>query len=125
MREVDTGLPRITPISWATISGGIVCTAHVPLLDDGSFETGASRAQLQRVFHNLEVSLAAAGGSLSDVMQVVVYLVDMGDFEILNEVWASTFAEPRPSRAVVGCCCLAVPGIGVSLTAIAHLQRPG
>jgi enamine deaminase RidA (YjgF/YER057c/UK114 family) len=96
-------------------------TAHVPVRSDGSFETGPVAMQLRRTFANLRTATEAAGGSMADVMQVVVYLVDVNDFPTLNQVWIEVFGEPRPSRAVVGCSALAVDGVKVTITATACL----
>ena len=126
MRDaVPTGLPQVSPISWATVCDRLLCTAHVPLRADGTFETGPTSTQLRQTFANLGAAMDAAGGSLADVLQVVVYLVDVNDFPTLNEVWVDVFAEPRPSRAVVGCSALAVDGVRVTITATACLpHRP-
>lgn len=123
MKAVDTGQPSVTPISWATVADRLLCTAQVPIRTDGTFESGGGEAQLRQVFANLRTAVEAGGGSLADVMQVVVYLVDMDDFFPLNRVWSETFAEPRPSRAVIGCSALAFEGLRVSITATAWLAE--
>jgi 2-iminobutanoate/2-iminopropanoate deaminase len=125
VKAVDTGLPSVSPISWATMAGEVLCTAHVPLRPDGTFETGSVELQLRQVFANLKASVEAAGGSLRDVLQVVVYLLDMRAFGALNLAWTETFADPRPSRAVIGCSALAVDGIEVCITATAVISPVG
>ncbi len=63
-------------------------------------------AQILRVFENLKAVAEAAGGSLSDVVKLNVYLTDLGNFAKVNEVMARYFAEPFPARAAVGVASL-------------------
>ena len=63
-------------------------------------------AQILRVFENLQAVAEAAGGSLSDVVKLNVYLTDLGNFAKVNEVMARYFAEPFPARAAVGVASL-------------------
>ena len=59
-------------------------------------------AQIERVFENLKAVAEAAGGSLSDVVKLNVYLTDLGNFAKVNETMARYFSEPFPARAAVG-----------------------
>ncbi|MDD3482907.1 RidA family protein [Azovibrio restrictus] len=59
-------------------------------------------AQIVRVFENLKAVAEAAGGSLSDVVKLNVYLTDLGNFAKVNETMARYFSEPYPARAAVG-----------------------
>ena len=59
-------------------------------------------AQIERVFENLKAVAEAAGGSLSDVVKLNVYLTDLGNFAKVNEYMARYFSEPFPARAAVG-----------------------
>lgn len=63
---------------------------------------GDIAAQVERVIDNLASVARAAGGSLSDVVRVTVYLVDLAHFPVVNEVMARRFSPPYPARAVVG-----------------------
>lgn len=58
-------------------------------------------AQCHKVFKNLKAVVNAAGGELSDIVQLTIYLTDLSCFSTLNEVMASYFAEPYPARAAV------------------------
>jgi reactive intermediate/imine deaminase len=62
--------------------------------------------QIRRVFENLAAIAEAAGGTLSDIVKLTVYLVDQGDYAALNRVMAEYFREPYPARAVVGAVSL-------------------
>ena len=59
-------------------------------------------AQIIRVFENLKAVAEAAGGQLSDIVKVNVYLTDLAHFSRVNEVMTRYFAPPYPARAAVG-----------------------
>ena len=59
-------------------------------------------AQIVRVFENLKAVAEAAGGSLSDVVKLNVFLTDLGHFARVNETMARYFSKPFPARAAVG-----------------------
>ncbi len=81
---------------------------------------GDVRAQAHRVFANLAAVAAAAGGGLDDVVKLNVYLADVRDFPIINEVMSEYFSEPYPARAALGVAALP-KGAGVEIEAIMHL----
>jgi 2-iminobutanoate/2-iminopropanoate deaminase len=88
-----------------TVSAGQVlyCSGQIPL-DPGSGElvgAGDVRAQTERVLENLGAVLAAGGASFSSVVKTTIYLVDLGDFAVVNEVYARYFAEDPPARATI------------------------
>ena len=58
--------------------------------------------QIVRVFENLKAVAEAAGGSLSDVVKLNVFLTDLSNFAKVNETMAKYFGEPFPARAAVG-----------------------
>jgi len=62
--------------------------------------------QIQRVFDNLAAVARAAGGSLADVVKLNVYLTDLKNFPLVNEIMARHFREPYPARAAVGVAAL-------------------
>lgn len=62
--------------------------------------------QIDQVFRNLSVIVAAAGGSPADVVKVNLYLVDLAHFQLVNEIMPRYFSAPYPARAVVGVAAL-------------------
>jgi 2-iminobutanoate/2-iminopropanoate deaminase len=118
---VNTGLPEAAPIAWAARAGGHVWTAHVPVRDDRTFETGDIDAQTRLTLDNLRRAMEAAGGGLCDVVQVVIYLTDVSEAAAVSRVWAEVFEAPYPNRAIIGVSALAIPGIRIELTATAVL----
>ena len=63
-------------------------------------------AQIHQVFKNLAAVASAAGGSLSDVVKLNVFLTDLGHFPRVNEIMAAYFSQPYPARAAVGVAAL-------------------
>ena len=59
-------------------------------------------AQAEQVFKNLTAVCEASGGELQDMIKVQIYLTDLGQFAIVNEVMAKHFREPYPTRAAIG-----------------------
>jgi len=64
--------------------------------------TGDTRAEIKRVFDNLVAVAQAAGGTLDDAVKVNVYLTDLKNFTLVNEVMTEYFKEPFPARAAIG-----------------------
>lgn len=62
--------------------------------------------QIARVLDNLRAVAQAAGGDLSDLVRVTVYLTDLGHFSKVNEAMARYFSAPYPARAAVGVASL-------------------
>ena len=64
--------------------------------------SGDTRAQIERVFDNLASVAEAAGGTLANAVKLTVYLTDLKNFALVNEVMAKYFGEPFPARAAIG-----------------------
>lgn len=62
--------------------------------------------QIRRVFDNLQAVAEAAGGSLNDIVKLNVFLTDLSDFPIVNEIMAEYFHQPYPARAAIGVAAL-------------------
>jgi reactive intermediate/imine deaminase len=72
----------------------------------GQLLTGDMREQVRQVFRNLAAVAGAAGATLADAVRVTVYLTDLKDFAVVNEVMAEFFAAPYPARAAIGVASL-------------------
>jgi reactive intermediate/imine deaminase len=85
----------------------IYLSGQIPL-DPKSMQlvTGDTRAEIKRVFDNLAAVAAAAGGSLANAVKLNVYLTDLKNFALVNEVMAEYFEEPYPARAAIGVAAL-------------------
>ena len=71
------------------------------VVTDGSFETGPIERQAEVTFDNLRRIVTAAGGTMDDVTQVLIYLTDPAAFDGMNEVYRRFFDPPYPNRATV------------------------
>ena len=67
---------------------------------------GDIAVQVRQVFENLAAVAAAAGGSLNDCVKVHVFLTDLVNFPVVNQVMAEFFTEPYPARAAIGVAAL-------------------
>ena len=86
---------------------------------DGSIETGDIRTQSTCTLESLKASLEKAGSSLADVIHLTIYLTDMAERPVFNEVYCAYFKKPYPVRCAVGVSALADPGMRVEVTAMA------
>ncbi len=99
------------------LSGQIALDPATMLVVDGDIST-----QIHRVFDNLKAVAEAAGGDFSDVVKLNVFLTDLGNFPIVNEIMAEYFVQPYPARAAVGVAALP-RGVGVEMDAIMVLRN--
>ena len=94
-------------------------TGEVASNPDGT--TGDMGAQTHRVLQNLSAIVESAGGSLGDVVRTTVFLVDLSDFAVVNEIYATYFDEPAPARSTVQVAALP-KGVRLEIDAIAVLS---
>jgi enamine deaminase RidA (YjgF/YER057c/UK114 family) len=121
MKEiVDVGLPPLKqPFSWAVKAAGLLFTAHGPVRSDGTIDTGPIEAQARLTFANLRRAVVAAGGSLSDVTQVLIYMTDVADMPAIDRVYREFFEAPYPNRSSMGVSALVMPGMKIEIVAYA------
>ena len=58
--------------------------------------------QIRRVFDNLDAVARASGGSLADIAKLNIYLTNLQNFPLINEIMADYFQQPYPARAAIG-----------------------
>lgn len=87
------------------VSGGrTLYTSGQISLDPASGEivgAGDVAAQTRQVLDNLAAVLAEAGMKFSDVVRAGIFLQDLGDFAVVNEIYAERFDAAPPARATV------------------------
>ena len=101
----------IGPYSPIVAAGGFLITSGqlgVVPGDDGAPQLveGGTRAQLTQALANADALLATMGADRTDVVKATVFVVDMGEFGIVNEVWSGYFGEHRPARSAIGVAAL-------------------
>ena len=118
----SSGPQKVSPFSHAVRAGDyLFVTGQMPTLknDNTKLVDGGIEAQTHQVMKNLLEVLNAAGSSLEKVIFARVYLVNFGDFDKMNSVYASYFAEDKlPARTCIGVTGLAV-GASVEIDFIA------
>lgn len=117
--QTDKAPQAIGTYSQAVRAGDTVyLSGQIPLVP-GTQElvSGDMRAQIARVFENLKAVAQAAGGSLADVTKLNVFLTDLANFPLVNEVMPQYFAQPYPARAAIGVAALP-KGASVEMDAI-------
>ena len=62
--------------------------------------------QIRRVFDNVKAVCEAAGGQLSDIVKLNIYLTDLSNFQLVNQIMGEYFAQPYPARAAIGVASL-------------------
>ncbi|MCP5151664.1 MAG: RidA family protein [Ectothiorhodospiraceae bacterium] len=79
----------------------VYLSGQIPL-DPATMEmVEGTREQITRVFENLRAVARAAGGDLDRLVKLTVFLTDLGDFPVVNEVMTSMFESPYPARSAV------------------------
>lgn len=63
-------------------------------------------AQIRRVFDNLKAVCEAAGGNLEDIAKLNIFLTDLSNFQLVNQIMGEYFAQPYPARAALGVASL-------------------
>ena len=97
------GVPVPTPpYSPVVVSGDLVCTAGQVAMDaTGAIVPGGIAEQTEQVLRNVAACLTAAGCGMGDVVKTTVFLTDLADFSVFNEVYARHFDPPYPARSTV------------------------
>ena len=93
----------IGPYSQAIKAGPLVFLSGQIPLDPQSMEIISDDVveQTHQVFKNLIAVAEAAGGSLSNAAKLTIYVTDLGDFAVINQIMAEYFSKPYPARATI------------------------
>jgi 2-iminobutanoate/2-iminopropanoate deaminase len=121
---VETGLARTKniPLNGSVKAGKLVYTSQIPKDPvTAQLIQGDIEVQTRRLLLNLTQSMQAAGGSLADVCQVIVFLTDSADFPGMNRVYTEIFSPPYPNRSVVVVKELLAPGMRIEMVTHAVL----
>ncbi|MFP4475140.1 MAG: RidA family protein [Desulfatibacillaceae bacterium] len=112
----------IGPYSQAVRAGDFVFVSGQLGMDPetGELVNGDIRDRTRRAIENVAAIAQAAGGTLADVVQVRLYLLEMGHFASVNEVYAEYFGQGMPARAAIGVASLP-RGADVEMEAVLYL----
>ncbi|MCG8600216.1 MAG: RidA family protein [Verrucomicrobiales bacterium] len=121
--ETDQAPAAIGPYSQAVVMDGAVYVSGQIPLDPVSGEVveGGLSGQTKQVLENVKAVVEAAGGEMSSVVKVTIYLTDMSQFATVNEIYGTYFSAPFPARACVEVSALP-KGVEVEMDAVAYLS---
>ena len=106
MKELITAAgaaKAIGPYSPALKIGNLVFLSGSIPLDpmSGQLVDGGIKEQTTRVMENIKALLTAAGADFTKVARTTVFMVDLGEFGAMNEIYSSYFTAPYPARSTV------------------------
>lgn len=85
----------------------VYLSGQIPLVPESmEMVEGGIEAQIHQVFKNLTAVCEAAGGSLSDIAKLNIFLTDLSNFATVNQIMSEYFTEPYPARAAIGVAAL-------------------
>jgi 2-iminobutanoate/2-iminopropanoate deaminase len=116
---MSTPVGPYTPIvragEWLVVSGQVG-------IFDGALVPGGTGPELEQAMRNLSGLLEREGASLSDVVKTTVFLVDMADYALMNDIYTTAFGDHRPARSAVAVAGLPI-GASVEVEAWARAGR--
>lgn len=122
---IVTGIaPSSSPVADANRAGNhvwMVVIAEDPVT--GEITEGGIEAQTRQALQNLDQAVRAAGGTLADIVDVRIFLIDRADAKGMNAVYSEFFKAPYPVRATVVVKELLADGLRVEITATAVLNH--
>ena len=107
------------------VSGGraVFVAGQIPWDENGNTVCkGDVAGQTRQVFANIEAVLAAAGGTLDDVVKITVFAADIRYRDEINRVRTETFSEPYPASTQVAVASLVDPEWLVEIEAVAFIE---
>lgn len=98
----DKAPAAIGPYAQAVTVNGLVYTSgQIPLTADGLLVEGTIEDQTEQVFENLKAVLEEANSSLDKVVKATVFITDMNDFGVVNDIYAKHFGSHTPASSCV------------------------
>jgi 2-iminobutanoate/2-iminopropanoate deaminase len=110
----------VGPYSQGIVTEGLVFTAgQIPINPaSGKVEAASIEDQTRQVLRNVDAVLRAAGSGLHKVVKMTVFMTDLGDFQLMNGVYAEFFPSDPPARSAVQVVALPL-GVQIEMEAVA------
>lgn len=81
----------------------VYLSGQIPLIPESmEMRDDGIGGQIEQVFSNLSAVCKASGGGLQNIVKLTIYLTDLTNFSLVNEIMAETFEKPYPARAAIG-----------------------
>lgn len=122
--EVSSAPVPIGPYSQAVKAGELVFVSGQLGIDrkSGALAGPDAAAQAKKAMEHIEAILDAAGSSLARIVKTTIYMVDLGEFGAVNEVYGKFFPVEPPARSTVQVSALP-KGARVEIEAIATCKK--
>lgn len=123
-QEITTNKAPGTPslLSQAIIANGFIFTGgFIHSTVEGKLIEGSTEDKVRQVMKNLEEVLKAAGVGFENVVKATIYVTDIAELPVLNEVYKTYFTQPLPARE--GICVKALPlGASIEISMVATTE---
>jgi 2-iminobutanoate/2-iminopropanoate deaminase len=124
-RAVSPEVPEPPAGTWSNclVVGGIAYIAGMTARGGGQSETGGDDeyAQAKAIFGKIRHLVAAAGGSMADIVKVTIFVTDITQREKVWRARQEFFSGNFPVSTLVQVAALAAPSLKVEVDAIAHI----
>ncbi|MCD6272319.1 MAG: RidA family protein [Deltaproteobacteria bacterium] len=122
--STDKAPAAIGPYSQAVKTGGLLfCSGQIGIdPSTGRLSGNDIKSQTKQVLNNLKAVLLASGLSLADVVKTTIFLVNMDDFSIVNEIYGMEFGDHKPARATVQAAGLPLDAL-VEIECMAEIKK--
>ena len=128
IQEVNTkkAPQAIGPYSQAVKCGNLIfCSGNIGVdPKTGTMTAGGIKEQTRQVFQNLKEVLNEAGADFHSVVKTTVYLQNMSDFSVMNEIYGTYFKKPYPARATIEVSKLPKDAL-IEIECTAYLEKVG
>ena len=116
--------PRpVGPYSQAVQHQGLLfVSGQIPIHpESGELVLNSIEDETRQVLDNLKAVVEAAGSSLENVLKVGIFVTDITQFDVINQIYADYFSEAKPARALVEVSQLP-KGVHVEMDAVAYVE---
>ena len=120
--KTDSAPAPIGPYNQAVVYNGIVYVSGQVAInpETGEMDNENLQSETRRVMENLKQVLKAAGADFDSIIKCSIFILDMGEFQTINEVYGSFFGDHYPARETVEVSKLPA-GANVEISAIAAI----
>ncbi len=123
--KTDAAPDPVGPYNQAIKAGNFVyCSGQIAINPSSNKIDclGDIKGETTQVLNNLKAVLTASGASLKDVIKTTIFLTDLNNFQIVNEIYSEFFQnEPSPARACVGVSSLP-KGVLIEIDCVAYIH---
>jgi aminoacrylate peracid reductase len=112
----------IAPYSAAAKAGSTVYVSGMLALGEGGvvLHVGDAAAQTRHVLEAIKTTLEAAGSSMADIVMNHIFLKDLDDYPVFNQVYAEYFPGAKPARYCIKCDLVKLDCL-VEIASVAHI----